>query len=70
MEEPTESPSKIWYFLHLFLWIMTGLLCYMSWRKKNPAAAKKQLIHSVWIGLIIPGIVTIGVFATTLLTMA
>ena len=49
-----ETPSKIWYVGHLFLWVITGLVCYVVWKDKNAEAARKHLIHSIWLGLILP----------------
>ncbi len=50
--EQKSYPSKIWYVGHFFLWIITGLVCYLIWKDKNKEAARKHLIHSIWIGLI------------------
>ena len=37
-----ETPSKIWYVGHLFLWVITGLVCYVVWKDKNAEAARKR----------------------------
>ena len=50
----TETPSKIWYVGHLLFWVVTGLVCYVLWKDRNLEAARKHLIHSVWLGLILP----------------
>ena len=50
--EQKSYPSKIWYVGHLFFGIITGLICYIIWQDKNKEAARKHLIHSIWIGFI------------------
>lgn len=42
-----EVPSKLWYLAHIFFSIITGLICYILWKDKNPKMAKKHLICSI-----------------------
>ena len=60
------SPSKIWYVGHAFFWVITGLICFILWEEKNPDAARRHLIHSIWIGVVIP-VVLSAVFMAALL---
>jgi len=62
--ETKKVPSKWWYVGHIFCWVITGLICYILWKEENLKAAKKHLIHSIWIGII--GYVPI-IFATAAL---
>ena len=62
-----ETPSKIWYVGHLFFWIITGLICYIIWKDRNLEAARSHLIHSIWLGLLLPiALFGIGVVASLL----
>jgi len=45
--QPLEVPSKLWYLAHIFFSILTGLICYILWKDKNPKMAKKHLILSI-----------------------
>ena len=45
--QPLEVPSKLWYLAHIFFSIVTGLICYILWKDKNPKMAKKHLICSI-----------------------
>ena len=47
-----KSPSYWWWVGHVFFGMMTGLVCYVVWKDENPKAAKKHLIHSIWIGCV------------------
>ena len=67
MEPSTSSPSKLWYFGHVFFWVITGLICYILWKDKNPGAARKHLIHSIWLGLLLPVLLFAGAFTASLL---
>ena len=62
-----SQPSKIWYVGHLLFWIITGLICYVLWKDKNEKAARKHLIHSIWIGLVPAILVFVFVFSFELL---
>lgn len=44
-----EGPSKWWYLGHIFFWVITGLICYLIYKDTNRPAAKKHLIHSIWV---------------------
>lgn len=48
-----KKPSNWWWVGHLFFGIITGLVVYVTWKEENPKMAKKHLIHSIWIGLIV-----------------
>lgn len=50
--ESNETPSKFWYILHIFFGILTGIACFLLWKDRNPQAARKHLIHSIWIPLV------------------
>ena len=50
--QPNKTPSKWWWIGHIFFGIITGLVCYLVWKDENLKAAKKHLIHSIWIGLV------------------
>lgn len=50
----TEAPSKLWYVGHVLFWVITGLVCYVLWKDKNPVVARRHLIHSIWIGMVLP----------------
>ncbi len=67
METPTSTPSKIWYVGHIFFWVITGLVCYILWKDKNLEAARKHLIHSIWLGLLLPIMVFAAGFGASLL---
>ena len=49
-----EAPSRVWWIAHVFLWIVSGLACYVLWKDRNPVAARKHLVHSLWIGIVVP----------------
>ena len=51
MTAEPRTPPKIWYVAHIFLWIISGLVCYVLWKDENRQAAKRHLLHSLWIGL-------------------
>ena len=50
--EAPKIPSKLWWIGHIFFGIITGLICYILWKDENPKAAKKHLIHSIWLGFV------------------
>lgn len=58
-----EGPSKIWWIAHVFLWVVSGLACYVLWKEKNLEAARKHLIHSLWIGIVVPTIIGVTLVA-------
>ena len=41
------NPSRLWYLGHLFFWVITGLVCYVLYKDKNPAAARRHLLVSI-----------------------
>ena len=49
---PKETPHKIWWFGHFWLWIITGLICYVLYKDTNPQAARSHLIHSIWFPIV------------------
>ena len=67
MDTPTAAPSKIWYVGHVFFWVITGLICYILWKDKNQKAARKHLIHSIWLGMLLPVVVFAAGFGASLL---
>ena len=59
MSEQKPIP-KIWYLGHVILGIITGLVCYVLYKETHPKEAKSHLLHSIWLGFILPGVVLIG----------
>lgn len=58
-----EKPRVIWYVAHIFLGVISGLVVYVLYKDKNPAAAKHHLVFSVliWvIGAAASFVVTLG----------
>lgn len=57
MEEGEQPPeprlSRWWYVGHVFLWIVTGLICYLAYRNDRPIQARHHLITSVWLGIVV-----------------
>ena len=53
MPEPNKTPSNWWWVAHFFFGVMTGLACYVLWKDENLKAAKKHLIHSIWLGVVV-----------------
>lgn len=47
VNQSLEVPNKLWYVAHIFFSILTGLICYILWKDKNPKMAKKHLILSI-----------------------
>ncbi len=47
----SERPSPLWYIGHIFFWVITGLICYLVWKDRNIEAARRHLIHSIWLGI-------------------
>lgn len=54
MPSPDKYPSYWWWVGHVFFGMITGLVCYVVWKDENPKAAKKHLIHSIWVGCVAP----------------
>ncbi len=50
-----QAPSRLWWVAHVFFWVISGLICYLVWKDRNNDAAKKHLIHSLWIPIVIYG---------------
>ncbi len=65
--EQSPTPSKIWYVGHVFFWVITGLVCYVLWKDKNQEAARRHLIHSIWLGMVLPVAVFVAGFGASLL---
>ena len=42
--------SAWWYVGHVFLWIITGLICYVVYKDERPRQARHHLITSIWLG--------------------
>lgn len=42
-----EKPHFAWWIGHLFMGIVTGLAVYVLYKDKNPPAAKRHLIFSL-----------------------
>ena len=51
-ERAAEKPHIVWWVAHIFLGVISGLVVYVLYKDKNPAAARKHLIFSVIIWLI------------------
>ena len=49
----TEQIPKWWFLAHVFLGIISGLVVFILWKKKNKRAATIHLIHSIWIPIVI-----------------
>lgn len=47
-----ERPHPIWWVAHIFLCIISGLVVYVLYKDKNPAAARRHLIGSIIIGIL------------------
>ena len=43
------SPSRLWWVAHVFCWVISGLVCYLVWKDRNREAARRHLVHSLWI---------------------
>lgn len=54
------SPSKVWFILHAFLGLISGLIVYFKYRSTNPHAAKMHIVYSLVIGLIVWGVVSLA----------
>ena len=46
-------PSKWWYVGHLFFWVITGLVVYILYKDTNREAARKHLIVSLVLGIVV-----------------
>ena len=55
----TETPSRLWYVAHVFFWIISGIICYIVWKERNREAARRHLIHSLWLPFVVYGIATV-----------
>lgn len=42
--------SAWWYVGHVFMWVVTGLICYVIYRDERPLRARRHLIVSIWLG--------------------
>lgn len=57
----------MWWIGHVFLGLITGIICYIAWKDDNKKAAKKHLVWSliimivVWSGMTVSAIITIYV---------
>lgn len=47
-----EKPHFIWWFAHIVLGIITGLVVYLLYKEKNPTTARRHLIGSVIIMIV------------------
>ena len=47
-----EKPHFIWWFAHIVLGVITGLVVYLLYKEKNPTAARRHLIGSVVIMIV------------------
>lgn len=61
----TPRPSSLWYLGHIFIGIVSGLICYLLWHEKNKKAAKKHLIVSIVLSFV-PAIIVLAVSAAFL----
>ena len=55
------TPSKVWWVAHVVFWIISGLICYLVWKDRNREAAKRHLIHSLWLPFAAYGLVVVVV---------
>ena len=62
-----ETPNKLWWLGHVVFWIITGLICYILWKDRNEQAARKHLIHSIWIGFVGPIVIFIIGFVAAIM---
>ena len=46
-------PSKWWYAGHAFFWVITGLVVYILYKDTNKEAARKHLIVSLVLGIVV-----------------
>lgn len=46
-----RKPSGWWWVGHVFFGLLSGLVCYFSWRKTDKDAAVRHLLHSIWLGI-------------------
>ena len=46
-------PSKWWYVGHAFFWVITGLVVYILYKDTNKEAARKHLIVSLVLGIVV-----------------
>ena len=46
-------PSKWWYVGHAFFWIITGLVVYVLYKDTNKEAARRHLIVSIFLGVVV-----------------
>lgn len=51
-ERAAEKPHVVWWAAHVFLGVISGLVVYVLYKDKNPAAARRHLIFSVIVWLI------------------
>lgn len=51
-EHAAEKPHVVWWVAHVFLGVISGLVVYVLYKDKNPAAARRHLIFSVIVWLI------------------
>ena len=63
LPKSNKFPSNWWWVGHAFFGIFTGLVCYIVWKDDNANAAKKHLIHSIWIGVVFPVVAFLIFFA-------
>ena len=64
MSDPQmEKPHPIWWLAHLFFGILSGLVVYVLYKDKNPAAARYHLIGS----LVIMAAITAAVMVSAVL---
>ena len=52
-----EKPSMLWWVAHVFLGVISGLVVYVLYKDKNPASARRHLIFSIiiWVVLAVIG---------------
>ena len=61
---PARGPSRLWYVGHVFLGVISGLVCYLVWRDQDIKAARRHLVWSMVITIII------GIFWAALIVLA
>ncbi|RNJ78679.1 MAG: hypothetical protein EB829_04220 [Nitrosopumilus sp. H8] len=63
--EQLPKPSSLWYLGHIFIGIVSGLICYLLWHEKNKKAAKRHLIASIILSFV-PALIIMAILGAIL----